>query len=57
MSALPDAAIAGMDKLVRREAFVMAFNDCFFLIGWVLLISCAVILAARAPAAGAEAPH
>lgn len=32
-------AIAAIDNLVRREAFVMAFNDCFYFIGIALLLS------------------
>jgi DHA2 family multidrug resistance protein len=32
-------AIATLDNIVRREAFVMAFNDCFYFIGLALLLS------------------
>lgn len=41
------AAIAALDRIVRREAFVMAYNDCFFIIGWVLLISFVFLLFTR----------
>lgn len=37
-------AIAAIDKIVRREAFVMAFNDCFYFIGIALLLSGIAIL-------------
>ena len=46
-------AIAVLDHLVRRESYVMAYNDCFFILGCVLLVSIAVIwLAERVVAAG-----
>ena len=46
-------AIAALDRLVRRESYVMAYNDCFFILGCVLLASVAVIwLADRVVAAG-----
>ncbi|PPS39855.1 MDR family MFS transporter [Chroococcidiopsis sp. TS-821] len=32
-------AIASISSLVRREAYVMAFNDCFYFIGITLLLS------------------
>ncbi|BAU63961.1 EmrB/QacA family drug resistance transporter [Stanieria sp. NIES-3757] len=31
-------AIATIDNIIRREAYVMAYNDCFYLIGFVLLL-------------------
>jgi MFS transporter, DHA2 family, multidrug resistance protein len=37
-------AIAAIDKVVRREAFVMAFNDCFYFIGIALLLSGIAVL-------------
>ncbi|GAB1537537.1 hypothetical protein NUACC21_01820 [Scytonema sp. NUACC21] len=37
-------AIAAIDKIVRRESFVMAFNDCFYFIGIALLLSGLAIL-------------
>lgn len=37
-------AFALMDRIVRREANVMAFNDCFFFIGCVLLLSAFLVL-------------
>lgn len=32
-------AVATVGALVRRESFVMAYNDCFFLLGCVLFLS------------------
>lgn len=37
-------AIATIDSIVRREAFVMAFNDCFYFIAVTLLLSGIAIL-------------
>lgn len=37
-------ATAVMDSVVRREAFVMAFNDCFYFIGITLLVSAIAVL-------------
>ncbi|WP_244142063.1 hypothetical protein [aff. Roholtiella sp. LEGE 12411] len=37
-------AYASISNLVRREAFVMAFNDCFYFIGIALLLSGIAIL-------------
>jgi len=46
-------AIAVIDHLVRRESYVMAYDDCFFILGCVLLASIAAIwLADRVVAAG-----
>jgi DHA2 family multidrug resistance protein len=36
-------SIYSLDRIVRRESFVMAFNDCFYLIGMALLLSGLVI--------------
>lgn len=36
-------AIMALDHLVRRDAYVMAYNDCFFVLGCVLLGSIAVM--------------
>jgi MFS transporter, DHA2 family, multidrug resistance protein len=37
-------AIATVDRLVRREANVMAYNDCFFFMGCALFISALLVL-------------
>jgi len=44
LSTAQDRAIASIDNIVRREAFVMAFNDCFYFIAWTLLLSGIAIL-------------
>jgi MFS transporter, DHA2 family, multidrug resistance protein len=31
-------AIAQLDNIVRREAFTMAYNDCFYIIGFAILL-------------------
>ncbi|WP_218082195.1 DHA2 family efflux MFS transporter permease subunit [Anthocerotibacter panamensis] len=49
-------AMAQLDRLVRREATVMAFNDCFFIIGVGLLLGGLVVLLMKkgtSPGAGA----
>ncbi|MEB3178345.1 MAG: DHA2 family efflux MFS transporter permease subunit [Nostocaceae cyanobacterium] len=39
-----DQAIKAIDNIVRRESFVMAFNDCFYFIGITLLLSGLAVL-------------
>ncbi|HEY9609071.1 MAG TPA: hypothetical protein V6C93_06880, partial [Allocoleopsis sp.] len=50
-------AIATIDGIVRREAFVMAFNDSFYFIGIALLVSGVILLFCKKvkPGAGAAA--
>lgn len=52
-----DQAIAALDNLVRREAYVMAFNDCFYFVGIALLVSAVTLLFCKKvkPGAGAAA--
>ncbi len=51
-------AIATLDQIVRREAFVMAFNDCFYFIGLALLLSgLAVIFFKKVKPQGGAAAH
>lgn len=45
-----------LDRVVRREAFVMAFNDCFYLIGVALLLSAVVIPFFRRAKLGSGGP-
>lgn len=33
-----DMALATLDRLVRRESYVMAYNDCYWLLGILLLV-------------------
>ncbi|WGV24399.1 DHA2 family efflux MFS transporter permease subunit [Halotia branconii] len=44
LSTASDQAIKAIDNIVRREAYVMAFNDCFYFIGIALLLSGLAIL-------------
>jgi DHA2 family multidrug resistance protein len=47
-------ALGQLAGLVRREAFIMAYGDCFFVIGVGLILSLpAVLLLKRPPAAHA----
>jgi MFS transporter, DHA2 family, multidrug resistance protein len=39
-----DRAMKTIDNIVRREAFILAFNDCFYFIGFALLLSGIAIL-------------
>jgi MFS transporter, DHA2 family, multidrug resistance protein len=44
LSTAQEQAIKSLDGVVRREAYVMAFNDCFYFIGIALLLSGIAIL-------------
>ena len=60
--AAPDAAhqqaLAQLQAIVRREAYVMAYSDCFFLIGIALLVSVlALFLIPKPKQPGAAAEH
>jgi len=51
-------ALARLQGLVRRDAFVMAYSDCFFAMGVVLLVSLtAVAFMRKAETGGAVAGH
>jgi MFS transporter, DHA2 family, multidrug resistance protein len=51
-------AIASIGNLVRREAYVMAYNDCFYFIACTLLLSgLTVIFMKKIKAAGGSAAH
>jgi len=45
-------AVNAVNQLVRREAYVMAYNDCFFLMGIALLLSIAGVWMADRVIAG-----
>lgn len=47
-------AFAAIDHLVRRESYVMAYNDSFFILGCVLLASVAVMWMADRVVAGGK---
>jgi DHA2 family multidrug resistance protein len=58
LSTAQDRAIASIDNIVRREAFVMAFNDCFYFIAWTLLLSgLAILFFKKVKATGGGAAH
>lgn len=52
-----DQAIAVIDNIVRREAFVMAFNDGSYFVGIALLLSSLTLLFCKKvkPGSGAAA--
>lgn len=50
-------AIASISNIVRREAYVMAYNDCFYFIGITLLISGIAILFFKKVKATGGAAH
>ena len=53
LSVAQDRAIAAISNIVRREAYVMAFNDCFYFVGIALLLSgIAVIFFKKVKSAG-----
>jgi DHA2 family multidrug resistance protein len=53
-------AVAALDAVVRREATLMAFNDCFHVLGLVLIsatVAAFLSKPAKAPAGAAGATH
>ncbi|HAX76362.1 MAG TPA: EmrB/QacA family drug resistance transporter [Cyanobacteria bacterium UBA11372] len=51
-------ALQAITNIVRREAFVMAFNDCFYFVAWTLLLSgVAVLFFKKVKATGGAAAH
>jgi DHA2 family multidrug resistance protein len=44
LSVANDQAMAAISNIVRREAYVMAFNDCFYFVGIALLLSGIAVL-------------
>jgi len=58
LSTAQNQAIAYISNIVRREAFVMAFNDCFYFIGIALLLSgLAIIFIKKVKATGGAVAH
>ncbi len=58
LSTAQDQAIKAIDNIVRREAFVMAFNDCFYFIAISLLLSgIAIIFFKKIKPTGGAAAH
>jgi MFS transporter, DHA2 family, multidrug resistance protein len=54
-----DRALKTIENIVRRESFVLAFNDCFYFIGFALLLSGIGILFIKKvkPSAGGGGGH
>lgn len=51
-------AIAAIDNLVRREAYTMAYNDCFYFMGFaILLCGLALVFCKKVKAGGNVAAH
>ena len=58
LSTAQNQAIASISNIVRREAYVMAYNDCFYFIGITLLISgIAILFFKKVKATGGAAAH
>lgn len=58
LSTARNQAIKAIDNIVRREAFVMAFNDCFYFIGIALLLSgIAILFFKKVKATGGAVAH
>jgi DHA2 family multidrug resistance protein len=58
LSTAQDQAIKAIDNIVRREAFVNAFNDCFYFIGIALLLSgIAILFLKKVKVTGGAAAH
>jgi DHA2 family multidrug resistance protein len=47
-----DMATGQLQAIVRREAYVMAYSDCFFIMGVVLLMSVVGVFFMQKPPAG-----
>ncbi|HWD56829.1 MAG TPA: DHA2 family efflux MFS transporter permease subunit [Stellaceae bacterium] len=50
-------ALAQLAGTVRREAFVMAYSDCFFVIGWALVICILALFLVKKPPESAAPAH
>ena len=51
-------AIAAIDKIVRHEAYTMAYNDCFYIMGFaILLCGLALIFCKKVKAGSNAAAH
>ncbi len=42
-------AVATLDSLVRREAYVLAYIDAFWIVAWILTASLLLLLFLRRP--------
>lgn len=53
-----EQAIAAIDSIVRREAYTMAYNDCFYFMGFALLLcGLALLFCKKVRASGSAAAH
>ena len=51
-------AIAAIDNIVRQQANVMAYNDCFYVLGFAILIcGLALVFCKKVKAGGNAAAH
>ena len=50
-------ATAQLQNTVRREAFIMAYSDCFYIMGGVLLLSVLAVFFMCKPPAGSAPAH
>ena len=51
-------AIAAIDNIVRQQAYVMAYNDCFYVMGFAILIcGLALIFCKKVKTGGNVAAH
>jgi DHA2 family multidrug resistance protein len=58
LASAQNQALAAIDNVVRREAYIQAFNDCFYFIGFALLVSgIAVLFFKKVKAEGVSAGH
>lgn len=58
LASAQNQALAAIDNVVRREAYIQAFNDCFYFIGFALLVSgIAVLFFKKVKASGVSAGH
>jgi DHA2 family multidrug resistance protein len=58
LSTAQNQVIASISNIVRREAYVMAYNDCFYFIDITLLISgIAILFFKKVKATGGGAAH
>jgi DHA2 family multidrug resistance protein len=58
LSTAQNQAIASISNIVRREAYLMAYNDCFYFIGFTLLLSgIAIIFFKKTKVTGGASIH
>lgn len=53
LASAQEQAIKALDTIVRREAYTMGYNDCFFFIGAALILCSAVVVSLKRPKLGA----